>query len=65
MSMRVLNKFPFYKQYNQTDCGAACLLMVTKFYNRSYSLHNLRSKVRVGRNGTSLVDLSDAAESTG
>ena len=47
------------------DCGPTCLRMVAKFYGRSYSLHSLRERCHITREGVSLLGISDAAESIG
>lgn len=47
------------------DCGPTCLRMVAKHYGRNYSLHELRSKSFITREGVSLLGISDAAEAIG
>ena len=58
-------KFPFYKQHDAMDCGAACLRMVAKSYDRFYSLEYLKDLMFVDREGVSLLGISDAAEEIG
>jgi ATP-binding cassette subfamily B protein len=57
--------FPFYKQFDEMDCGPACLQMIAKHYGRYYYLQELRNKAFVTREGVSLLGISDAAESIG
>ena len=57
--------FPFFKQLDIKDCGPACLLMVARYYGRTYRLQTLRERSYIGREGVSLLGLSDAAESIG
>jgi len=57
--------FPFFKQLDIKDCGPACLLMIAKHYGRRYRLQTLRERSYIGREGVSLLGLSDAAESIG
>ncbi len=57
--------FPFYKQFDETDCGAACLRMIARFYGKFYALDYLRDLTYVDRQGVSLLGISDAAESIG
>ncbi len=57
--------FPFFKQLDIKDCGPACLLMIAKHYGRTYRLQTLRDRSYIGREGVSLLGLSDAAESIG
>lgn len=63
--MNFRNDFPFYKQYEAMDCGPACLRMITKFHGRSCSLSFLRDKCQVTREGSSFLDLYEAAETIG
>lgn len=58
-------KFPYYRQYDSTDCGPACLKSIAKYYGKKYYLQHLRDACHVGRDGVSLIGLSDAAESIG
>ena len=57
--------FTFYHQYDNMDCGPACLRMVAKYYGKSYSLQTLRDKCHITRQGVSMLGISDAAESIG
>jgi ATP-binding cassette, subfamily B, bacterial len=58
-------KFPFYKQLDEMDCGASCLRMIARFHGRYYSLEYLRELTFVDRQGVSLMAISDAAENIG
>lgn len=60
-----IDKFPFYKQFDGSDCGAACLRMVARHFGRHYTLEFLREVSFVGREGVSLMGISDAAEKIG
>ncbi|HYC83744.1 MAG TPA: peptidase domain-containing ABC transporter [Chryseosolibacter sp.] len=57
--------FPFYKQHDQMDCGPTCLRMIAKHYGKSYSLDFFRTRAFLGREGVSLLGISEAAESIG
>ena len=57
--------FPFYKQLDTMDCGAACLSMIFKHYGKSYPIDFIRNKCQIGRAGTSVLGLSKAAEALG
>lgn len=57
--------FPFYKQPDVMDCGPTCLRMVAKHYKRSVSLQVLRDKTQIGKEGVSLLGISEAAEGIG
>ncbi len=47
------------------DCGPTCLRMVAKHYGRSYSIQTLREKTEIGKDGVSLLGISQAAEGIG
>src|SRR5215207_8549539 len=55
-------KFPFFRQLDQMDCGAACLKMICSYYNKEYSIQFLRSKCGITRQGVSINGICDAAE---
>lgn len=63
--MSLFSRFPFYKQHDAEDCGAACLRMIAKYYGKSFSMQTLRERSHITRSGVSLLGLSDAAESIG
>ncbi len=58
-------RFPFLKQHDQSDCGAACLGMVCKYYAMPIGLNRLRDMCNVSREGTSMAALAEAAETLG
>ena len=57
--------FPIYKQFDQMDCGPACLRMIAKHYGKVYSLQYLREHSYIDREGVSLLGISNAAEHIG
>lgn len=59
------NKFPFYKQPDTKDCGPTCLRIIAKHYDKLISLQEIRNLSETTREGSSLLKLSDAAESIG
>jgi ATP-binding cassette subfamily B protein len=61
----MLNKFPHFKQYDELDCGPACLRIICKYYGKSFTQDYLRELMHTGRSGTSLLSISDAAEELG
>ena len=58
-------KFPLYTQYDAMDCGPTCLRMVAKYYGRVFSAQDLRNRTQIGKEGVSLLGISEAAESIG
>ena len=57
-----MSSFPFCKQPDAMDCGPACLKMVAEHYGRRYSLDTLRAYSSIGREGVSMLGISNAAE---
>ena len=62
---RVIRRYPYYGQQSASDCGAACLAMVARYWGKKFSINRLRDITNVDRNGASLLGLSTAAESIG
>ncbi|MEQ9549530.1 MAG: peptidase domain-containing ABC transporter [Coleofasciculus sp. G3-WIS-01] len=62
---RITRRYPFYAQQSASDCGAACLVMVGRYWGKKLSVNRLRDIANVNRNGASLRGLSAAAESIG
>ena len=46
-------KFHFIYQYDSSDCGAACLAMICKFYGLKISVTQMREIIGTDKNGTS------------
>jgi ABC-type bacteriocin/lantibiotic exporter with double-glycine peptidase domain len=57
--------FPHYRQLDAMDCGPTCLRMIAKHYGRGYTLQTLRERSFITREGISMLEISDAAESIG
>jgi len=62
---RVTRRYPFFAQQSGSDCGAACLVMVSRYWGKKFSVNRVRDIANVDRNGASLRGLSAAAESVG
>jgi ATP-binding cassette subfamily B protein len=62
---RRARRFPFVRQIDEMDCGAACLAMVTRAFGRAVPLARIRQLVNTGLDGTSLRSLCAAAEELG
>lgn len=58
-------KFPTYKQTEAKDCGPTCLKIIAKHYDKTINTQELRKLSETTRLGSSLMGLSDAAESIG
>jgi HlyB family type I secretion system ABC transporter len=62
---RMTRRYPFFAQQSASDCGAACLVMVSQYWGKNFSLNKLRDLAGVDRDGASLRGLNAAAESIG
>jgi ATP-binding cassette, subfamily B, bacterial HlyB/CyaB len=62
---RLWQRYPFVEQQSSSDCGAACLAMISRFWGKHFPLHVLREQAKVGRSGASLKSLAKAAEELG
>ncbi len=61
----MIDRFTAYRQLDFMDCGPTCLRMVARHYGKHYSLEELREKTFTSNQGTSLLNLSQAAEQLG
>mgnify|MGYP003487388125 FL=1 len=62
---RLTRRYPYYGQQSASDCGAACLVMVGRYWGKQFSLNRLRELARVNRSGSLLKGLVTAAETIG
>ena len=60
-----VHHYPWIEQQSSSDCGAACLAMVARYWGKRFPIHALRERANVGVAGTSLKGLANAAESLG
>jgi ATP-binding cassette, subfamily B, bacterial HlyB/CyaB len=62
---RFLHAYPFVEQHDETDCGAACLAMITKFYGVPMGVARLRDLANTDQEGASMWSMAQAAETIG
>ncbi|MFL9455841.1 ABC transporter transmembrane domain-containing protein [Tolypothrix campylonemoides VB511288_2] len=62
---RLWRRYPFIEQQSSSDCGAACLAMISRYWGKRFSLNTLRNLAQTDRTGASLAALSDAAQNLG
>ncbi len=60
-----IRHFPVEYQMDSQDCGPASLKIIAKHFGKYYSLQFLRDRCGMTREGVSLLDLSNGAESIG
>jgi ATP-binding cassette, subfamily B, bacterial len=61
----MLNSFPLFRQRDAMDCGPTCLMMIARYYGKSYSLPFLREKCYLNRDGVSALGITEGAEYLG
>lgn len=55
----------FVAQYDQMDCGPACLSMISNHYGNPMPMQFLRDKSFITKEGVSLLGIKEAAENVG
>ena len=55
----------FVEQHDQSDCGPACLSMISNYYGKNYDLEYLRKHSFISRDGVSLFNIDLAAQEIG
>ncbi|PSB01198.1 peptidase domain-containing ABC transporter [Merismopedia glauca] len=60
-----LRRYPFFAQQTDSDCGAACLVMIARYWGKNLSVNRLRDLANIDNHGASLKGLAIAAESVG
>ena len=62
---RRARRYPALMQLSETDCGAACLAMILRYYGKHVSINRLRDLANVSREGATLYSVAEAAETLG
>jgi ATP-binding cassette, subfamily B, bacterial HlyB/CyaB len=62
---RRARRYPALMQLSETDCGAACLSMILRYYGKHVSINRLRDLANVSREGATLYSVAEAAETLG
>lgn len=58
-------KYPVIEQSSINDCGPASLYMLINYYGTYISLNEIKNKLKINSNGTSMYDLKESAVSLG
>ncbi|MBW4509366.1 MAG: peptidase domain-containing ABC transporter [Scytonematopsis contorta HA4267-MV1] len=58
-------RYPIFEQHSASDCGAACLVMIGRYWGKNFSVNRLREIANTGRSGASMRSVAVAAESIG
>ncbi|NJK82670.1 MAG: peptidase domain-containing ABC transporter [Saprospiraceae bacterium] len=62
--LKKLNKSHVFQQ-EQSDCGVACLLMLTRYYGGNNTLEKIRASSGTSTEGTTLLGMYQAAQALG
>ncbi len=62
---KVTHSYPFFAQQSASDCSAACVVMVGRFWGKEFNINRLRELAYVSRDGASLKGLANATENLG
>ncbi|BAZ15634.1 cyclic nucleotide-regulated ABC bacteriocin/lantibiotic exporter [Calothrix sp. NIES-4071] len=62
---KLTDSYPFLAQQSSSDCGAACLAMIARYWGKNFSLNRLREMADVNRSGASLRALAMVGENFG
>ncbi|MBW2093019.1 MAG: cyclic nucleotide-binding domain-containing protein, partial [Deltaproteobacteria bacterium] len=57
--------FPFIMQHDEMTCGTTCIMMIAKYYGKTFSSSRLRDLAHVDLSGSSMANLASAAEQLG
>ncbi|MEE6272099.1 peptidase domain-containing ABC transporter [Georgenia wangjunii] len=63
--MRTRRRIPIQLQATPTECGLACLAMISSFHGRATTVSEVRRAIDVGRDGASLKQIKDHAQAEG
>ncbi|QSV63559.1 MAG: peptidase domain-containing ABC transporter [Dolichospermum sp. DL01] len=58
-------KYPIILQYNEEDCGPACLATISKYYGQIFTITRVREASGTGQLGTTLLNLKQGAQVLG
>ena len=58
-------KYPYVKQHDSADCGAACLSMICEYYGLKISLSVARSLIKVDSNGANILGIIEGGKELG
>ena len=60
-----IKKYPFIKQEEIKDCGAACMYMIIEYYKGHLSMEKLRELLKIDKSGTTAYHIVEGAKKIG
>lgn len=61
----MMRHYPFVRQKDPTDCAAACLVTICKYYGKTKDISKVRHLAKTDRKGTNGIGLLNAARELG
>lgn len=61
----MLNKFPFFPQIDQNECGLTCIQMISSYYGNNHQIETLRSIASTNKWGLSIAQICDVCNKIG
>ena len=62
---KIIRNFPWLHQHDESDCGAACLTMISKYYGLKLSMGQVREMANVNVEGATMGAVCRAGENLG
>ena len=60
-----IKKYPFFKQEEAKDCGAACLYMIIDYYKGHLNIESIRELLKINQMGTTAYHIVEGAKKIG
>lgn len=60
-----IKKYPFFKQEEAKDCGAACLYMIIDYYKGHLNIESIRELLKINQMGTTAYHIIEGAKKIG
>lgn len=60
-----ISKYPFFKQEEAKDCGAACLYMILEYYKGHLDMEKIRELLKIDNQGTTAFHLVEGSKKIG
>ncbi len=58
-------RYPYIQQQSSSDCGAACLGMISQYWGKRFTINYLRKLAGIGRTGISLKGFDQSSRKSG
>lgn len=65
IALFILRFMKYYQQFDYSDCGAACLAMISSFFGKEQNIAKLRKECGTEIEGTNILGILNAAKKNG